>query len=181
MGLATATPSRKQDGTTFSGAVVYCPNCTALGSGSTLTGNWTGTSNIVGASATYATSAATTSPVDAIPATIQSGTSVTSATSISSGTLAQADELLIAWLGVGGGNTGITPGGSWTTIGRVAQGNTSLNPAYQVVSATAAVAWAPTWSGSAGYKSQLVSFKGAPQMFPPFAALDQLNDPIWSF
>lgn len=97
------------------------------------------------------------SPVDAVPTSNNS--TATGATSIASGTLAQTNELLIGWVGAGADPGTFTPGGSWTLVSSNTSGS-FVYLAYQIVSSTSSVAWAPTWVNSILNASIMASFKG---------------------
>lgn len=140
---------------TQSVALWYCLNALHLPLGGTITLS-DGTSTRRPASAI---SIPNVSALDVSPAgNVSAGTA---APSISTGTLAQADEIVLGFIGVASGNsdaytesTGFT---SATAQGILAD---KLHFAWQIVASTASVTFAPTLGTSRGVAYNVVSFKG---------------------
>lgn len=109
----------------------------------------------------------TASPLDAVNG--QNGTT-TAWSSLSSGTLAQASELVVGTVGFGASTTpALTgPGSPWTNFNQnnynAAGGVVAQMTGYQVVSSTAAQTYSGTESGGAGpqYGACIVTLKAAP-------------------
>lgn len=87
------------------------------------------------------------------------GTSSTgaSSTSIATGTLASNSEIVIASAVTLGAFGTWTEGAGFTSIAGLHFGVGSF--AYQIVSATAPVTWAPSWQNSTNFAASLASFK----------------------
>jgi hypothetical protein len=160
---ATITTASDTAGDTFSigdntaavrSKYVYVANAAGMAAGSNITVNFSASAS-ASAVAFAVSGIANASPVDKTN-NIATGTG-TSATSVSTGTLAQADELVIGILANSTNITAFVPGGSFTTIST----STVLSTAYQIVASTAAVSWAPSWTSSTTYDSDVISFKGA--------------------
>ena len=136
----------------------YIANNALLASGGTITISWT-TSAAGKCAACYLAGAATVSPVDVI-GTKATGTATSS--TVSTGTLAQSDELVVGIV------SQTSDPGTWTEAsGFTAINNptaaTGDNPrwAYQVVASTASVTYAPSWLTSRAYGTNVYSFKAA--------------------
>jgi hypothetical protein len=146
-----------------------------LPSGDTISATF-GTSAATVAMAALAVSGiATSSPLDINNV---NATGNSSSPSAATGTLAQASEIIFAILGwstSGGTITEDTTHG-WTSLVTF-QGNTmTLHIAYQIVSATTSVTYAPTISATREWTVQLFSFKGVAASGPsPFSPIDQPN------
>lgn len=104
--------------------------------------------------------AATAAPLD-VASQSANGASATSATTVNSGTLSQANEILIGGFVSATASNTVTCGGSYTRI-NTASGTPSGTMCTQIVSSTSSVSFAPTWVTSANYVTDLVSFKAAP-------------------
>lgn len=86
------------------------------------------------------------------------------ASSVSTGILAQASELVLGNVTTSNSTTNdFTVGGSFTEIGTFDGAiGADVSFGYQIVSSTASVDWAPSWSvTTTAYVSDVVSFKGA--------------------
>lgn len=138
----------------------YCANCAAVTNGAT------GTVSVsAGGGSAYAIAGVQCSgivaslPADVGPASVVSAFTTTPSTS--TGTLAQASELIFGIVTVRGGASVLTftPGGSFTSIVNLqSPGNSnSLAVAYQVVNSTSSVSFAPTLGISGSPSSTTIS------------------------
>jgi len=141
--------------------LLYCANPVALSSG-TVTVSWTGAATVVGALIQVA-GLDLTSPIDKNPATGSGGTAVTTITEVTTGTLAQADELVI-------GATCVSAApGAWTedvdftslTTSIGSGGNREIHWGYRITAATTSVGYQPSWVTARNYTANIWSFKGA--------------------
>lgn len=139
--------------------VSYCANCLNLPSGGTITLTTSSGGTAQRSTAMCVSGIATSSPVDTSNHTA-TGSAATSATSVSTGTLAQASELVVGVSTFVTAISGYTPGGSFTAIGGVST-SSGVQNAYQIVSAATAVAYAPSWTTASNYRTDIVSFKDA--------------------
>jgi hypothetical protein len=138
----------------------YAINTTAdISVGKTITATFAG-STPSGIAGICITGAATTSPLDVSNKT-QQGTAATAATSVSTGTLAQANEIVVGVL-VGTVAIGVvTCGTGWTKLPTLSNANGSVTICVQIVAATTSVSFAPTWANTANYVTDVYSFKAA--------------------
>lgn len=95
----------------------------------------------------------TTSPLDKTATGSNTGTSVTTG---STGTLAQADELVTCGVGTPGVAHTLTPGSGWTADPATATG---VSNEYKVVSATTAVSGVATLGASITWNAALATYK----------------------
>lgn len=138
----------------------YAPITSDLASGKviTVTGGSTGSK----AANAICVAGLTTSPVDKHNNYTSSGTGSTSATSVATGTLGQSTELVVGVLGTSSAAiSAYVPGGSFAAVGAITcNGTNCITQAWQIVSSTASVASAPSWTGSASYSNGVISLKG---------------------
>lgn len=135
----------------------YSTITVALVSSDTVTGTFGGST--VNTSDLMCISGLTASPLDT-SAHSANGTAATSATIVSTGTLAQANEIVIGILGnatARGAIVSVTP----LTIANNTNSIPSMATAQQIVAVTSSVSWTPTWTTSAIWITDIVSFKGA--------------------
>lgn len=133
----------------------YKANNAAVANGGTITATFAG-STVNQTTAVCVTGVATSSPLDTSGHTSQ-GTAATVATSVATGTLAQAVEIVFGDLVNVSAVTSVSSAGFTDTTG----GSTRLHLFYQVVNATTTVTWVPGWTTSSNYISAVFSFKGA--------------------
>lgn len=103
---------------------------------------------------------ATTSPKDVVGQTSQ-GLAATSATTVNSGTLAQASEIVLYGLGGATAVGTVTCGSGWTSLSSGVSNTPSARICYQIVASTASVAASPTWGSASNYILDLISLKGS--------------------
>jgi hypothetical protein len=140
--------------------VFYCSVTSDLPNGGVITVNC-GCSGDVSATAFSVSGIATSSPLDQTGSITHGGTSSTSATATTTGTLSQASEIVVGVTGVGSGYTsGWTQGAGFTSIGGETGNTKNIFTAYQVVSATTSISWTSSWTGAASYQSIVFSFIG---------------------
>jgi hypothetical protein len=138
-------------------AVFYCANAAGMAGGGTITATVASTDKI--AITAFSLSGMSSTPAD-VSANQVNGASGTSATSTATGTRAQKYELIVGTLALAGNSSAFTPTTGFTNIGGTASGATgSVYAAYLVTCATATQAWAPTWTTSSAWMSNVVSFK----------------------
>lgn len=138
--------------------MAYCANPALLSSGGTITLTWTGAAR-VGAAAVSVSGLGLTTPLDITGAgTTGTGTS----DSIATGTLTQANEIIIAVTALSNTSAGYAPGGSFTTLTAPTQGvNCTLLWSYQIVAVATTVTYAPSWTTSRTFGSNVFTFKQA--------------------
>lgn len=111
------------------------------------------------------------SPVDVVNGQNSSGAATSAWSSLSSGTLSQASELVVgavAGLIVSGTLTITGPGAPWTNISQVApRVNNVLLAGNQVVSATTAQTYNGTLSSAGQWAAVIVTLKGTSAALPP--------------
>lgn len=146
-----------------------CPNCAAVGSSATLKATWSGSNG--GAGAAHSIQAGYVTGLITAPNDTSVADSTHTATpSVSSGTLAQAVEIAIGC--AYGETTLLTDGAGFTNLSNTSQSGNVCRLSYQVVSSTASVTFAPTWSGAANQNVLLATFKGVQlQTYPPGQAM----------
>lgn len=103
---------------------------------------------------------ATTSPKDILGQTSQ-GLAAMSATTVNSGTLSQASEIVLYGLGGAIAVGTVTCGTGWTSLSSGVSNTPSARICYQIVSSTASVAGSPTWGNPSNYILDLISLKGS--------------------
>lgn len=84
----------------------------------------------------------------------------TTATSVATGTLAQANELVFGELGTATSAAGYTPGGGYSNYATTNTNTPSVTLSFKTVAATTTVTFAPSWTTSSNYVSNILSFKG---------------------
>jgi len=142
---------------TFSDGLWYVPNATTLPSGDTVTITFNANQVLMGLA--VADTGLLTSPLDKV-----GGCSLgySSTPSLSTGTLSQANELVIGEVMVEGGQgQTFTEAPGFTTGGNVALTSSAIiHWAYEIVSSTASVTYAPTLDTTRAYVANVYSFKG---------------------
>lgn len=139
----------------------YCANPVLLSSGGTITVTYGSTSGSKYASAISTSGLATTTPLDKEGAGSQSSSALSA--SVATGTLNQADELILGFVHCdnGGGDT-FTEASGFTANSLASINPTgALHSGYQIVSSTSTVTYAPSWNVLRGYEGNVVSFKMA--------------------
>lgn len=136
--------------------IAYCENPVLLSSGGTIVVAWTGVARVAAAAASVS-GLATASAIDISGAgTTGTGTS----DSIATGTLAQASEIIFGITGLANTSAGYAPTGVTNILTAPTQGNNStMLWAYEIVSATTGVTYAPAWTTSRTFGSNVYSFK----------------------
>lgn len=148
----------------------YKPNAAAMSSGGTITVTRSASTGVGYAAAISVSGMDTSSPID-----IQTAGSVGTATgyTLATGTLGQADELLVCftYLSSGSGDTYVQPSG-FTANTAASDGTNVLRSGYLIVSSTTTTSPHPTWGVSRTYLGQVISFKastGGTNTFAPGA------------
>lgn len=148
-------------GTAIGIGIAYCISSTFdLPVGGTITATMGGTvTSEIGASCV--SGIAISSPID-VSAKTSNGLAATAAASVSTGTLSQPTEILFGLLACTASTGAITLGGSWNQLANSSSSASTptVTIAYQIVSSTASVAWAPTWSTARNYVTDLITVKG---------------------
>lgn len=139
-------------------AEFYCPNV-ALASGHTITVT-VASADKVAATAFALSGMATSSPLD-VSGKLSNGASGTSATSVATGTLAAAPEVIVGALALVGTSSAYAPGLTFSSIGGVSSANGSAYAAVQYTCTTTGQASVPSWTTSNAYMSAVLSFKVA--------------------
>lgn len=117
----------------------------------------------------------TSSPVDVSGQTAQ-GLAATSATTVNSGTLSQASEIVLGGLAGALAVGTVTCGTGWTSQSGGVSNIPSARICYQIVSSTTSVAFSPTWGGSSNYITDVISLKGSGgAAAAPFASLTTMG------
>lgn len=137
----------------------YKPNAAAMSSGGTITVTRSASTGVGYAAAISVSGMDTSSPID-----IQTAGSVGTATgyTLATGTLGQADELLVCFtfLSSGSGDAYVQPSG-FTANTAASDGTNVLRSGYLIVSSTTTTSPHPTWGVSRTFLGQVVSFKAA--------------------
>lgn len=109
--------------------------------------------------------------VDAVPTPVEY-TTATHTTSISSGTLNVANELIVTGQTGGPAQPGWTEGAGFTALGASTQNPNDTDAAYQIVSSTSSVTYSTSWSSSNAENASLVmaSFKATSGTTTTFTA-----------
>lgn len=150
------------------GAIWYSVTGNAVPSSSTITVTWAASTSSLEASVCYFTPTGTVT-LDKVGAG-SSGTS-TAGTTGATGTLTQADEVVVALIHADGGAGPTISGttGTFTNLTARRSGSTSVStalfPAYQIVSATTSLTYSGTLSASVNWTGTIVSFKEAGATF----------------
>ena len=135
----------------------YCVTTADLPNGGTITVAVPSTDTV--SATAFALSGMNATPVDTHAHT-SNGASGTSATSVATGTLAQSYEVVVGGLALAGTSSAFNPG-TLTSIGGVSATGQSVWAAYQIACSTVTSAFAPSWTTSRAYMSDVVSFKVA--------------------
>lgn len=139
-------------------AIYYCANAAGLASGGSITVTGSATNKI-------AATAFTVSGMNTVPADIHAkqvnGASGTSATSTATGTLGAKYELVVGTLALSDTSSAYNPGAGYTSVGGISSANGSAYAAYLFNCSTSTNTYAPTWTTSRAYMSNVVSFKSA--------------------
>lgn len=152
------TPLDEVSTTSQAIAFAYAKGTTVnLPIGGTITATFSGATPS-GVAAICISGASGSSPLDTHAHT-QVGLAATSATSVSTGVLAQATELVVGLVGQNAASGVVTCGGSFTQTVTNSAANGSTTICTQAVAATTSVAFAPTWVNSAAYGSDVISFQ----------------------
>jgi hypothetical protein len=138
-------------------AIFYCATTsTDLASGQTITATVPSGDKVT--ITAFAVGGMASSPADVHSKQVN-GASGTSATSTSTGTLAQSYELVVGGLALASTSSGFAPGGQLIAIGGLSNANASAYAAYQINCTNGTIAFAPIWTTSNAYMSDVVSFK----------------------
>lgn len=126
--------------------------------------SYTGSLSTVGA-AFSVSGLATTTPRDVSGTINTTGSPNTSGSPISpgsaTGTLTQANEIVVGEIGIGGTYTGsIASNSPFTNLSVPAASSPSFGWGYDIVAATTGVTYAPTWTTSRAYGANVWTFKG---------------------
>lgn len=136
----------------------WVPNATALGSGGTITVTCSGTGEVKYLSACYVTGADTTTPLsDEGPG---QGLGLSS-TSISTGTLSNANCVVFGIIAGDSLNNGAFSSGTGFTTGVDNAGGTRSVISYKLVTSTASVTYNPSWVGNSDGAVNWIAFKEA--------------------
>lgn len=136
----------------------WVPNATALGSGGTITVTCSGTGEVKYLSACYVTGADTTTPLsDEGPG---QGLGLSS-TSISTGTLSNANCVVFGIIAGDSMNNGAFSSGTGFTTGVDNAGGTRSVISYKLVTSTASVTYNPSWVGNSDGAVNWIAFKEA--------------------
>lgn len=144
-------------------AIYYKENASAVSSSATITvtfsGNTLAQPTVI--TAGYTTGIITSSSLDKTNSgTTSAGTAYASG---STGTLTQANEIAIGFIGEYNASVTITEGSGFSTLNNPRQGsgsNFNANLAYQIVSATTALNYQPSTSANTYGKVLIATFKG---------------------
>lgn len=157
-GTNTYTALSNYAGTSAKLRVFYCANSAGLSSGSTVTVTWSNALTNHYQAVFYISNANTVAPIDAL-----ANSSVTSATpSLATGALGLADEVVIGffWAQSSGSEVWTEATGFTNMFEETVAGEAKFRAAYQVVSSTASVTYAPTVSISTALSMTVFSVKG---------------------
>lgn len=147
--------------TSFISGFAYAVLSSTLPSGGSVTLNWSATSGANGVSSVAAciTGNVPTSPLDASNHTAN-GNAGTSASTVSTGVLAQAPEAIIGFVAANAGSQTFTCGGAFA-VGAQYVGSAGQNIAIcaQKVTATTSVSFTPSWTVAGAYTTDVISFK----------------------
>lgn len=145
------------------GATVATPGTATISSA--IKFSYTGSLSTVGA-AFSVSGLATSSPRDISGTINTTGSPSTSGSPISpgsaTGTLTQANEIVVGEIGIGGTYTGsIASNSPFTNLSVPAASSPSFGWGYDVVASTASVTYAPTWTTQRAYGANVWTFEGA--------------------
>lgn len=152
--------TRNRGGSSPYVAIASCHNAAALAAGGTITATFT--ASLTQAKTVVAqsvTGLATSGTLDRTGS--NSGTAANTWTSGTTGTLAQADEILLSVAMNSGGRTN-TPATNWTELADALDADSvAYVVQYRIVSATTALDEGGTLSGSANYSAAVATYKGS--------------------
>lgn len=152
------TPIDNLSGTGIGIGWAYAVNSTVdLPIGGTITATFSG-STTSALSAVCIGGAATSSPLD-VHNQSANGLAASSATTVNSGTLSQANEILLGGLNTATTSGTVTCGGSFTKTNAGASATPNPTICTLIVAATTSVAFSPTWTTSPNYITDLISFE----------------------
>lgn len=138
-------------------ATAYAINTTVdLPVGGTITASFT--SNTTFINAICVQNLANTTPLDTHNPPPSTGSAATSATSVATGTLRSSAELIVGSLGGNVAMGTFTCPAGFTKPSINNSGGPSLLMCYEVVASSSSVGFAPTWTNSANYVNNVVSF-----------------------
>lgn len=148
------------DSSTFVADFWYKAGASAVSSSASLTATLSGTTSGgwgYACAAAQASGVATSSPLD----TNVNNTTSTSTPSVSTGTLAQANEIIFDWFTQGLTSTSYTESSNFTNLFNLAPSRFNLAVGYKIVSSTSSVTASPSWGSTpnAGQSSAVTSFK----------------------
>lgn len=136
----------------------YKQNASAVSSGATLTCTFAGAASTKLLGALRCTGIVTAGALDK---TNSSASASTSTPTVTTATLSQASELVIGYVGCLNVPTVTESSGFTTLLNFQGAGGVLLHVGYQVVSSTAAVTYAPTYSVAEQVVDLIATFKGA--------------------
>lgn len=153
------TPVDNTAGASVGVAFAFAYNTTVdLPIGGTITATFAGSTN----SQTRAMCVSGLFPAAALDTHNHTATgTATTATSVATGTLAQANELIFGELATAATASGYTPGGGYSNYATTNTNAPSVTLSFKSVAATTTVTFAPGWTSSSNYVSNILSFKGA--------------------
>lgn len=160
---SSAVTNAYDGGTQLVAAIYYKENAVAVSSGATVTVNFSGSTLAQPTVITtaYITGTISSSSLDKTNSGIASpGTAYASGTT---GTLTQANEIAIGFIGEYNASVTITEGSGFTTLNNPRQGsaaNYNANLAYEIVTSTSALNYQPSTSSSTYGKALIATFKG---------------------
>lgn len=149
----------------------YAKNCISLPIGGTIKCA-IGSKQAIRAVAISCAGADSTAPLDVV-GTFSSGTG-TSATTVATGTLANAAELVLGAVVVSG-NTSTVSASGFTALINSNAASSSAAVLYDLPAGTGSVSWSPTWTGSNAYVSNVFSFIPLSASTKPLLNSDQPN------
>jgi hypothetical protein len=152
-------PVDETAGTGTAIAFAYAKNTTVdIPIGGTITATFAGATNS-GVVAACISGASTTSPLD-VHNNTATGLAATSATTVNTGTLSQATEVVIGFTGFSGNPSSTNAcNGSYTRLDFNASATGGFIECSLVVASTASVAYSPTWTNSVNYVTNVISFQ----------------------
>lgn len=127
-------------------------------------------------SAQYVTGIATSAPLD-VTGTITTGTNTSNTTispTVSTGTLAQASEIVFGVVGITSAFTLYSSQSPFTDL-TASGASSSAAWGYDIVGATGSVAYGPKWTSARAYGANVITFKGAAGIVAPTCSLALLG------
>jgi hypothetical protein len=137
--------------------IIHCVLGTALTTSDTISITYVGGSSSNAAALCLEFTGLTSTPADKGVSTGSSG--VTSQSSGTTGTLSQANELVVAGLAMNSSSTPTVPSGFSTKISQTANAAVGLHLAYLVVTATTAHDPSWSWSGATNASASATTYK----------------------